>query len=201
MVGHVGPWEYVCSVIAPLGHFVHGSAAGVAQAQHSGGLVEALSRRVVPCAAQHLKMGVVLHVHQGGGAAGYAQAQEGRLQVGVGDVIGGDVPPDVVDGDQRHSQPEGGGLGEGHPHQQGPDQAGGVSDRYGVNVRLGNARLPEGLVRQAGDGLHMLAGGNFRHHAAINGVHVRRGGDDGGQHRPAVLNDGGGSLIAGGFKG
>ncbi len=117
VVGHVGAGKYIGFIIAPLGHFVHGPAAGIAQTQHPGGLVKALPRRVVPGGAQHREMGVVANVHDGGGAAGHAQAQEGGLQVGVGDVIGGDVPPDVVDGDERHAQAKGGGLGEGYPHQ------------------------------------------------------------------------------------
>ena len=134
MVGHVGPGKRIRPAIPPLGHFIHGPAAGVAQAQHPGGLVKALPRRVVPRGAQLLKMGIILHVHDGGGAAGHTQAQKGGLQVGMGDIIGRDVPPDMVDRDEGHPQPKGGGLGEGHPHQQRPDEPRGIGHRHGVDL-------------------------------------------------------------------
>ena len=201
VVRHMADGKSEGPVIAPPGHPVHGAASGVAQPQHPGGLVEALPRRVVPGAAQDLKVSVVLHVHDGGGTAGHAQAQERGLQIGVGDVVGGDVAPDVVDGDQGHPQTVGHRLGEGHPHQQRPDEAGGVGHGHGVDVLPGDARLADGLVGQAGDGLHMLAGGDLGHHAAVDGVHVRRGGDDRGQDGAAVLYHSGGGLVTGGFKG
>ena len=33
--------------------------------------------------------------------------------------------------------------------------------------------LLEGLIGQTGNGLDVLAGGDLRHHAAVNGVHIR----------------------------
>ena len=75
----------------------------------------------------------------------------------MGDVVGGDVPPGMVDGDQRHPQGVGRRLGEVHPHQQGADEAGGVGDGHRVDVSAGESRLLQGLIRQAGDGLHVLA--------------------------------------------
>ena len=54
-------------------------------------------------------------------------------------------------------------------------------------------------VVDAGEGL--LAGGNLGYHAAIDGMHVRRRGDDRGKHGPTVLYHCGGSLVTGGFKG
>ena len=119
----------------------------------------------------------------------------------MGDIIGGDVAPDVVDGDEGHPQAVSYRLGEGHPHQQCADKAGGVGHRHGVDVLLGHVGLPQGLVRQADDCLHMLAGGNLGYHAAIDGMHVRRRGDDRGKHGPTVLYHCGGSLVTGGFKG
>ena len=201
VVRHVGPGEGVGLVVAPLGHLVHGSAAGIAQPKHPGDFVKALPRRVVPGTAQHLKVGVVLHIHQGSGAAGDAQAQKGRLQIGVGDVVGGDVAPDVVHRDEGYPQTVGHRLGKGHPHQQSPDEAGGVGHGHGVNLRLVHPSLAQSLVGQAGNGLHMLAGGNLWHHAAVNGVHVRRGGNHRGQDGAAILHHSGGGLVTGGFKG
>ena len=201
VVGHVGLGEVESFVIAALGHAVHGAAAGIAQAQHPGGLVKALAGGVIPGGAHDLKMGIVPDIYKGGGAAGHAQAQKGRLQVRVGDVVGGDVAPDVVNGDEGDAQAVGYRLCEGHPYQQRADEARGIGDGHGTDVCLGKAGLPQGLVSKAGDGLHMLAGGDFGHHAAVDGVHVGGGGDDGGQDGAAILHHRGGGLVAGGFEG
>ena len=119
----------------------------------------------------------------------------------MGDVVSCDVAPDVVDGDEGHPQAVGHRLGEGHPHQQRPDEAGGIGHRHRVDVLFRHACLPQGLVRQAHDSLHMFARGDLGHDAAVDGVHVRRRGDDRGQHGPSVLDHCGGSLITGTFKG
>ena len=142
-------------------------AAGVAQAHDPGDFVKALPRRVVPGGPQNLHVGVALHVHDEGGPPGDAEADEGGLQVGVGDVVGGDVAPDVVDGDERHPQSVGHGLGKAHPHQHRADEAGGVGHRHGVDVLPGQAGLIQRLVRQGGDDLDVLPGGDLRHHAAV----------------------------------
>ncbi len=75
-------------------------AAGVGHAHGPGGLVEAFAGGVVPGAAYHPEMGVVQHLHNQAVAPRHQQTEEGRLQIGVGNVIGGDVGPQVVDGDK-----------------------------------------------------------------------------------------------------
>ena len=117
----------------------------------------------------------------------------------MGDIIGCDVPPDMVDGHQGHVQGKGGGFGEVHPHQHRPDEPRRVGDGHRVNVPPGDARLDQGLVREARDGLNVLAGGNLRHHAAIDGVHVRLGGDGVGQNRPPVSHHRHGGFVTGGL--
>ena len=200
-VGHVGPGQLIPGGVAPLGQTVHGPAAGIADAQHPGHLVEALPRRVVPGGAQDLHVGVALHVHDGAGPPGDTQADEGGLQVGVGDVVGGDVPPDVVDGDQGHPQGAGRRLGEVHPHQHRPDEAGGVGDGDGVQVLPAQPGVGQGPLGQGDDGLHVLPGGDLGDHPAVEGVHLDLGGDAAGQHRPAVLHHRRRRLVAGGLDG
>jgi hypothetical protein len=197
----VGTGELIAPVVPPLGQRVHGRAAGVADAQHPRHLVEALPRRVVPGSAQNRHVRVVPHVYQHGVSAGDAQADEGGLQLGVSDVVGGDVAPDMVHRDQRYPQSIGRRFGEVDPHQQRTDEAGGVGDRHGVDVRPGQPRPGQGLVGQAGDGLHVLAGGDLRHHAAVDGVHIRLGGNHIGQHGAAVPHHRRRSLVTRGFKG
>ena len=158
----------------------------------------AASSRVPP---QNGHLGVGLHVHNGGGPPGDAQADKGGLQAGVGDVVGGDVPPDVVDGDEGQVQGQRRPLGEVDPHQHRPDEAGGVGDGDGVQVTFGQPGVEDGLVRQPGNCLHMLPGGDLRHHAAVDGVHLDLGGHAAGQHRPPVPDHGGGGVVAGGLNG
>ena len=168
----MGPGQLIAAVISPVRKAVHGTAAGVADAQHPGHLVKALPRRIIPGAAQHLHLRIGAHIHHQGGPAGDTQADEGRLQVWVGDVVGGDVAPHMVDRDQREIQGHSRSLGEIHPHQHRADEAGAVGDRHGVQIPLGQARLIYRLIGQAGHRLHVLSRGDLRHHAAVNGVHL-----------------------------
>ena len=117
----------------------------------------------------------------------------------MGNVVGGDVAPNVVDGDQGDSQGIGHGLGKIHPHQHRADEAGGIGHRHGVNILPSQVRLGQGLVGQAGNHLDVFPGGQFRHHAAVYFVHLHRGGDAVGQDLPAVLHQGHCRLVAGGF--
>ncbi len=73
--------------------------------------------------------------------------------------------------------------------------------RHGADVRPPAARLLQRLLRQRGNDLHMLPGGDLRHHAAVEGVHIRLGGDDVGEDLPPVLHHRRGGLVAGGLKG
>ena len=57
--------------------------------------------RVVPGAPQHGEEGVPRHVHNGGGAAGHTQAQEGRLQIRVLNIIGRHMTFYMVNPHQR----------------------------------------------------------------------------------------------------
>ena len=132
MAADVGLGQVIFPVVAPHCQPVHGPTAGIADAQHPGHLVKALPRRVVPGAAQDGHVRVGPHIHNGGGAAGDAQADEGGLQIRVGEIVGGDVAPHVVDGDEGQIQGHGGPLGKVHPHQHRPDEAGGIGDGHGV---------------------------------------------------------------------
>ncbi len=111
------------------------------------------------------------------------------------------MAPEMVDRDQRLPHSQGGAFGEVHRHQEGSDEAGAVGHGDGVDLLPGDPRLRQSPVRQGGDGLHMLPGGDFRHHAAVEGVNVHLGQDGVGADDAAILHHGGGGLITGGFKG
>ena len=110
------------------------------------------------------------------------------------------MPPHMVDGDQRHAQRIGGGLGKADAHQHRADQPRRVGDSHSVDVLLRQPCVGECLVRQGSDGLHMLAGGDLRHHAAVQGVHVRLRQYGVGQHLPSVPHHRHSRFVAGGFK-
>ena len=128
----MGQGELIPQVIAPLGQPVHGSAARIADAEHPRHLVKTLAGGIVPGGTHDLHLCIGPHIHDGCGAAGYTQADEGGLQVRVGDIIGRDVAPDMVDRDEGQVQSHGCPFGEVDPYQHSADEAGGIGDRYGV---------------------------------------------------------------------
>ena len=163
--------------VSQLGLLVQGRAARVGHTQNSCYLIEALSRGIVQGGPQDLHIRVALHVYDHGVAAGDHQAQKGGLQVRIGQIVGGNVPPDVVDGDQRLAQGVGRRLGEVDPHQHGTDEPRSIGNGYSVQVGPGQACVGKGLICQAIDGLNVLPGGDFRHNAAIEPVQVHLGGN------------------------
>ena len=195
----MGHGELILAVVAPLGQPVHGRSAGVADPQHPGHLVKTLSRRIVPGTAQDFHFGIGFYIHNGGGTSGDAKAHKGGLQIRVGNVVGSDVTPDMVDRNEGEPQGHGSPLGKIHPYQHRPDEAGGIGDGNGIQVRAGKAGIGQGLVGQAIYRLDVLPGGDLRDHASVNGVHLDLRGHTAGQHRPSVLDYGGSSIVAGGF--
>ena len=109
-------------------------AAGIGHPQHPGDLVEGFSRRVVQGRAEDVHVRVVFDLHDHRVAAGHHQTQERRLQLRIGDVIGGDMSPDVVNRDQGFPQRQRRRLGEVHAYQHRADQAGGIGHGHGIDV-------------------------------------------------------------------
>ena len=186
--------------VAFLGDLVHLPPAGIGDAHGPGSLVEGLSRGVVPGAAQNLQPGVVLHLNNVGMAPRHHQAQKRRLQIGIGQVVGGDVPPQMVHGDQGQPGGKGQPFGKVHPHQKGPDQPWGVGDGNAIDLGEGLAPLLQGLFHHAHNGLTVAAGGDLRHHTAVDLVLLHLGGHHGGKDGPAVLHQGGGGFVARAFN-
>ena len=111
------------------------------------------------------------------------------------------MPADMVDRDQRHAQRERGSLGEVHAHQHRADEAGSIAHRHGVDVLPSDPRSLERALGQQRDGLDMAARRDLRHDAAVHRVQIGLGKDLIAQDLSAVLDDGHGGLVAGGFKG
>ena len=142
-------------------------AAGVRHAEHARNLVKALPRRVVPRGAEDSKIRVATHVDDQRVSARDDEADKGRLQLRVREVICRDVAPDMVHGYQRKPHGVCRSFREIHADQNRADQPRRI--RHGNRIQV-PARKPachERLIRQTVNCLNMLARRNFRHHAAV----------------------------------
>ena len=146
-----------------------------------------------------MEPGVVLHLDDVAVAARGHQAQERRFQLGVGQVEGRNVAPQVMDRHQGFAGRVGQPLGKVDPHQHRPDQARGKGDRHRVHLVDGAAGVGQGLVHRGTDVFTVPPAGNFGHHAAIESLFLDTGGDDVAFQHPAVLDQGGRRLVTGGF--
>ena len=97
---------------------------------------------------------------------------EGWLRGRVLDVGGEQVGLHVVhahDGDPRGV---GGRLRPAHPHQQGSDQPGAGCHADAVEFRQHASGFVQRTAHDVVDHLQMSPRGEFRNHAAVDGVHV-----------------------------
>ena len=145
-------------------------------------------------------MGVVLHLHDVAVAAGRHQAEEGRLQLRVGEVEGRNVAPQVVDRHQRLMGRVRQPLGKVDSHQHRADEAGGKGDGHGVHIVDGLARVQQGFFHRGADELAMAAAGDLRHHAAVERLLLHAGRDDVAEQFAAILHQRCGGLVAGRFN-
>ena len=196
-----GPWQGIPPLPPRPGFLVQSGPAGIGHSQDPGYLVKALPGGVVQGGTQNLHVRIVPDMNQHGVPAGDHQAEEGGLQLRVGQVVGGDVAPDVVHWNQGHIQGQGSSLGKVHPHQHRANEPRGIGDGNAVHILPLQPRPDQSLVRQAVNGLDVLTGRNFRHHAPVNPVQIHLGGDAVCENPPSVLHQGHSSLVAGGFHG
>ena len=120
--------------VAGLGGVGDAGTAGIGQAQRPGHLVKGLAGGVVHRVAEDVVMGVVLYLHDVAVSAGRHKAEEGRLQLRVGQVEGCNVAPQMVDRHQRLARRVGEALGKVDAHQNCADEAGREGDSHGVHI-------------------------------------------------------------------
>ena len=185
--------------VAGSGGRGHAGAAGVGQAQRAGHLVKGLAGGVVHRAAQHLVPAPVLHHHDMAVPAAGHQAEERRFQFRVGQIIGGNVPPQMVHRHQRLAAGVGQPLGKVDPHQHRADQPRRKGHGHRVHVGHGHVGVGQGFLHRGADIFDVAAAGDLRHHAAVQRLLLDAGADHIGDQRPAVLHDGGRRLVAGRF--
>ena len=156
--------------IAALRHFIQQRAAGIGQMQYARRLVKGFACRIILRAAKQLIHAVILYHQDVAVTAAGNQAHKGRLKGFVRQIIGADMAFDVVDGDQRLVQRVRQRLGAAHARQQRANQARAVGDSQRIDVIKGHAGFLQRLIHHAVHRIYMRAAGNFRHHAAVNGM-------------------------------
>jgi len=96
---------------------------------------------------------------------------------------------------------EGDGAGGVVPDEEAAGEAGAAGAGNGVDVIEGAVRGGEGFLDDGDDLEQVLAAGDLGDNAAVFGVQIDLGRDDGRQGHAAVFDDGGSGLVAGGFDG
>ncbi len=176
-----------------------GRAAGIAQAEHLGGLVEGLAGGVVQRLAQQSVTANPVNPDQLSVAAG--DQQGGKRELGS---IGlqhrrQQMALHVMHPYGRHAPAEGEAAAEGGPHQQRPDQAGAGGEGDAADVAAPNPRLRHRLPQQRHHPAHMVARGQFRHHPAVLGMQRHLAVEDVRQQAAFAMVEGDTGLVAGGF--
>jgi hypothetical protein len=129
------------------------------------------------------------------------EGDEGWFEGGIGEVSSGDVTLEVVHGDQREPLREGEAFGGRDPDEEGADQTRTHRDGDAGYVVEGCSRVGERLLYDAIEAFEVGAGGDLGHHAAVALV-LRLCVDDVGENAATrEVEDGGASVVAGGFDG
>ena len=199
MPGHVAHGQMVFFVVARLRGLIQRRAAGIRHPEHARDLVKALPRRVVARGAENFELCVVLHVHDQAVPAGHDQTHKRRLQLGIGQIIGRDMPADMVHRHERQTQGQRRRLGKIHAHEHRADEPRRIRDRHSVQLGTRELRRFKRVVSQCADRLDVLARRDLRHHAAIQPVQRHLRVDAVRQHLPPVANDGHRRFVARGF--
>ena len=197
-VGH-GAREAVARRIALLGQGRHRGAAGIAEVQHLGGLVEGLAHGVVEGVAQHPVAADAGDLHQHRVPAGDQQGDEGK-----GGRIGLEhgrqqMAFHVVHRHRRHAKTEGQAAADGRPHQQRADEAGAGGVGHAFDIAQRQAGAGEHLPHQRQGLAHVIPRGQLRHHPAELGVQGHLAVEGVGQQAPIAVVEGDAGLVAGGL--
>ena len=127
--------------------------------------------------------------------AGDHQTQKRRLQLRIGDIVGSDMATDMMHRDQGLIQRQRCCFSKIHAYQHRADEAGRIGHGHRVDISAGQPRSLQSFLRKAVDGLHMLAGGDLRHHAAVDPVQLHLGSNTIAKHFSSITDDGYGSFI------
>ena len=197
-----GARQFVARGIAADRQLLQRRAAGVAQAQGFGDLVEGLAGRIVDGGADPAHIPDAAHLQDLA-----VPARDQQQQKGIGDLRPQPrrdrVPLQMIDRHQGQAARQGRRLAEAEAHHDPADQARPGRRRDPVQSVIAHVRLGHRAAGDIGDHLHMAAGGDFRHHPAIGRMVVDLAVDHRGQDLgPASgkANHRGCGFVAAGFQ-
>ena len=131
--------------------------------------------------------------------AGDDEGERGEREVAVGEEGGRDVPRHVVHGHERLAVHERDRLGRLDAHEQRAHQARPLGHRDRGEVGEARPRLLHGGLDDRDDVLDVVARGELRHDPSVRGVDRGLARHDVREDPPAVLDDRGRGLVAGGL--
>src|SRR3954469_23789211 len=105
----------------------------------------------------------------------------------------------VIDPNERFAQRPRQRFGRRNPNEQRTDQPWPVCDAHGLNLVECSIGLLQRFAEDGEDIFDVGAAGDFWDDAAVDGVEMGLRGNDVAEDRAAVLDDGGGGFVAGGF--
>jgi hypothetical protein len=179
-----------------LGSAFDGGAAGKAEVEELGDLVEGFAGGVVERAAEKVVLERTPADVEMGVAAGDDKADAGvDGGVGIGELGGVEMSLEVVELNQGDVEREGERLGGSEADDEGADESGAGGDGDGPEVGERDAGLGKGFVNDGKDLPDVGAGGDLWDYAAEAGMEVELGGDDVGEDARDA-----GALVAGTFK-
>ena len=174
-------------------------AAGKAQAQHLGCLVEGLADGIVDGGAE---TAIAPHPFDDQQLAMATRDQQHQIRKShvVGKPRRQGVPLQVVDCKKRQVMDSGNGLGRGHPDQEAADETrpGGGGDA--VQLSEFDLRFGQGLGNQAVDVVKVGSCRDLGYDAAEGAVFIDLGQHPVGYDVAFAIDDGGGGFVATGFN-
>ena len=187
------------------GEFVEGGARRIFEPDQPSDLVERLADRVVAGRADRFPFGMTVHAVDRGMPARESEREEGRLGDGSlsREVGRGDMPLDMIDPDERDPVRPRQPLREIDRDEQRADQPRMVGHGDQPHVGKPDPRARKRLTRDARDDLDVRAARDLGDDAPVEPMHrdLRRDDIRADEKTSAdLLRDGGGGLVAGGFK-
>ena len=157
--------------VAEFGEARNGGAAGVAEAEELGRLVEGLAGSVVQCLAEQRVLADGIHAHQLRVAARDEQRQERKLGPIRFQQGREQMPLQVMHAHQRFAQCKRQRIRHGSADQQRTGQPWAFCIGDCVDVRACSASLAEHFFQQRNHAADVVTRGQFGHHAAVFAVH------------------------------
>jgi len=190
------------------GQCVNPGASGITEAEQLGHLVKGFAGCIVERAADvAIGPGAVFFVGEIEVRVSAAddQCEEGQLKGGLLRLPhlqqhGVDMALQVIHGDERLAQREGERFGIGDADQQRACEAGAFGDGDGVQVGEADSSAGDGLTHDGNDVAQVLARGQLRHHATVDGVHGHLRSDYIRKRLRTGAHHGGCGLVAGAFN-